>query len=40
MLDLLKIKATRKFLTRKTHSRAVIALVMSHLDYANSILVG
>ena len=40
MLNLLKIKATRKFLTRKASSRAVIALVMSHLDYANSILGG
>ena len=40
MLNLLKIKATRKFLTRKVSSKAVISLVMSHLDYANSILVG
>ena len=40
MLNLLKIKATRKFLTKKASSRVVIALVMSHLDYANSILVG
>ena len=40
MLNLLKIKVTRKFLARKASSRAVIALVMSHLDYTNSILVG
>ena len=40
MLNLLKIKATRKFLAKETGSKAVIALVMSHLDYANSILVG
>ena len=40
ILNLLKIKVTRKFLTRKASSRAVIALVMSHLDYANSMLVG
>ena len=40
MLNLLKVKATRKFLTRKASSKAVIAIVMSHLDYANSTLVG
>ena len=40
MLNLLKIKATRKFLTIETGTEAVIALVMSQLDYANSILVG
>ena len=38
MLNLLKIKATRTFLTKEVSSKA--ALVMSHLDYANSILVG
>ena len=40
MLNLLKIKATRKFLTKEASSKAVIALVTSHLDYANTILVG
>ena len=40
MLNLLKIKATRKFLTKETSIKAIIALVMPHLDYANSILVG
>ena len=40
MLNLLKIKVTWKFLTKKASSRAVIAIVMSLLDYANSILVG
>ena len=33
MLNLLKIKATRKFLTKKASSKAVIVLVMLHLDY-------
>ena len=40
MHNLLKINENRKFLTKKASSKAVIALVMSHLDYANSILVG
>ena len=38
MLSLLKIKATRKYLTTEACMKAVIALVMTHLDYANSIL--
>ena len=40
MLNLVKIKATRKFLTKKASSKVVIPLVKSHLDYVNSILVG
>ena len=40
MLNLLKIKATRKYLTTEACTKAVITLVMSHLDYANSILIG
>ena len=40
MLNLLKIKETRKYLTKEACANAVIALVMTHLDYANSILVG
>ena len=40
MLNLLMSKATRKFLTKEVSTKAVIALVMSHLDYANSKLVG
>ena len=40
MLSLLKIKATRKYLTTEACGKAVIALVMTHLDYANSILAG
>ena len=40
MLKLLKIKATRKYLTTKACMKTVIALVMTHLDYANSILAG
>ena len=40
MLNLLKIKATRTCLTTKACTKAVITLVMSHLDYANSILTG
>ena len=39
MLNLLKIKMTRKFLTKGTSTKAIITLVMLHLDYANSILV-
>ena len=40
MLNLLKIKATRKYLATKAYAKAVITLVMTHLDYANSILTG
>ena len=40
MINLLKIRAARKFLTRKTRTKMVISLVISHLDYANSLLVG
>ena len=40
MLNLLKVKATRKFLTKRASLKAVIVLVTLHLDYANSILVG
>ena len=40
MLNLLKIKATRKYLTTKACTEAVITLVMIHLDYANSIVTG
>ena len=40
MLNLLKIKATRKYLTTEACTKAVITLVMTHLDYANSILTG
>ena len=40
IMNLLKVKATRKFLTKEKSSKAFIALVTSHLDYANSILVG
>ena len=40
MLNLLKIKAIRKYLTTEACTKAVITLVMSHLDYANSILNG
>ena len=40
ILNLLKIKATRKFVTNDVSTKAIIALVMSHLDYANSMLVG
>ena len=38
MLNLLKVKATKKFQTRKASSKSVIGLITSHLDYANSIL--
>ena len=40
MLNLLKIKATRKYLTTKACTKAVVTLVMTYLDYANSILTG
>ena len=40
MLNLLKIKATRKYLITKACTKAVITLVMTHLDYTNSILTG
>ena len=40
MLNLLNIKATGKYLTTKACAKAVITLVMTHLDYANSILTG
>ena len=40
MLNLLKIKTTKKYLTIEASNKAVITLVMTHLDYANSILTG
>ena len=40
MLNLLKIKGARKYLTIKACTKAVITLVMTHLDYGNSILTG
>ena len=40
MLNVLKITATRKYLTTEVCTKAVIAVVMTHLDYANSILAG
>ena len=40
MVNLLKIRAARKFLTRKACTKMVISLVISCLDYANSLLVG
>ena len=40
MLNLLKIKVTRKYLATKPCTKAVIALVMTHLEYGNSILAG
>ena len=40
MINLLKIKATRKFLTKEACAKLTISLVTSHLDYANGLLVG
>ena len=40
MLNLLKIKAARKNLTRTACNKLVVVLVLSHLDYANGILGG
>ena len=34
------MKAAWKFLSRKTCEKLVISLVISHLDYANALLVG
>ena len=38
MLNLHRIKAARKNLTRTACNKLVVALVLSHLDYANSLL--
>ena len=40
MLNLLKFKATRKYLTTKAYMKVAVVLVMTHLDYANIILAG
>ena len=40
MLNLLKIKATRKNLIRTACNKLMVTLVLSHLDYANGILGG
>ena len=40
MLNLLKIKAARKNLTRTACNKLVVVLVLSHPDYANGILGG
>ena len=40
MLNLHRIKAARKYLTRAACNRLVVSLVLSHLDYANSLLGG
>ena len=40
LLTLFKVKATKKFLTRKASSKTVIALATPHLHCANNILVG
>ena len=40
MLNLHRIKAARKHLTRTACNKLVVALVTSHLDYANSLLGG
>ena len=40
MLNLLKIKAARKNLTRTACNKLVVGLVLSHLDYASGILGG
>ena len=40
MLNLHRIKAARKNLARTTCNKLVVALVLSHLDYANSLLGG
>ena len=40
MINLLKIKATRKFVTKEACAKLTISLVILHLDYENSLLVG
>ena len=40
MINLLKVKATRKFLTKEACAKLSISLVLSHLKCANSLLVG
>ena len=40
MLNYVKIREIRKFLTRDACAPLVMGLIMSHLDYSNSILFG
>ena len=40
MINLLKVKATRRFLKKEASTKLTISLVFSHLNYANGLLVG
>ena len=40
ILNVLRIKAARKYLTRSACNKLMVALVLSHLDYTNSLLGG
>ena len=40
ILNILRIKAARKYLTRSTCNKLMVSLVLSHLDYTNSLLGG
>ena len=40
ILNILRIKAARKYLTRSACNKLMVSLVLSHLDYANSLLGG
>ena len=40
ILNVLRIKAARKYLTRSACNKLMVSLVLSHLDYANSLLGG
>ena len=40
MLNLQRIKNTRKYLTKESCAKLVVSLCMFHLDYSNSILSG
>ena len=40
MFNLRKIRAIRKYLTSEACQTLILTLVMSHLDYSNSILIG
>ena len=40
ILNVLRIKAARKYLTRSACNKLMVSLVLSHLDYTNSLLGG
>ena len=40
MLNLLKISSIRKYLDKETVTQLTVSLCLSHLDYANGLLIG